>query len=67
MKRSRTVLWALLLAGLCGCMRSYHVEQSSNTNTALNSDGTSSCSTESSRQERLWTGPWVAQPDRIHP
>jgi hypothetical protein len=60
-------LAALLLTGLGGCMRTYRVEQSSIVNAGLNSDGTSSCCSQSSRQEREWHGLWPAQPDQIRP
>jgi hypothetical protein len=67
MKGFMLAAMGLALAGLCGCVRTYHVEQSSYQSAAIATDGNASCSTQTNRDERQWTGPWVGQPDRVRP
>jgi hypothetical protein len=56
-----------LAGGLSGCLSTHRVEDHRVVNAGLNADGTSSCCSQSSREERQWHGLWLGQPDRIRP
>ncbi len=66
--KSRTLaLWALVLFGSSGCLRTYRVEQTSNVSAGVGTDGSCNYSSHVEREERQWHGPWVGQPDHVNP
>lgn len=67
MRKAVLASCALAVVSLGGCLTTYRVEQSSMVNAGLNSDGTTSCCSQSNKEERLWRGPWFGQPDRAYP
>jgi hypothetical protein len=67
MKLATVMVAGLLALGLCGCLRTRHVEESHYTNCGPGPDGQPSSCSHSTHAERSWCGPWLVQPDRARP
>ena len=67
MKLRTLVLGGLVAVGLCGCLRTQHVEQSYYSNSGVGEDGRPTSCQHATHDERNWCGPWFVQPDRARP